>query len=51
MDYTNASNVKVLQVGQPRNILKELGMTANQYNWVGSIYGVRFRGKYASRWC
>jgi hypothetical protein len=32
--------VKVLQVGQPRNILKELDMTADEYNWVQSIYFV-----------
>ena len=41
IDYTNAANVKVLQVGQPRNILKELKMTADEYNWVQSIYFVR----------
>lgn len=41
IDYTNASNVKVLQVGQSRNILKELNMTDDQYNWVQSIYFVR----------
>lgn len=40
MDYTNAATVKVLQVGQPRNILKELHMTSNEYNWVQSIYFV-----------
>lgn len=40
IDYTNAANVKVLQVGQPRNILKELSMTADEYNWVQSIYFV-----------
>lgn len=40
MDSSNASNIKVLQVGQHRNILKELGMSANDYNWVGSMYGV-----------
>jgi len=40
IDVINASSVKVLQVGQPRNILKELHMTPNQYNWVQSIYYV-----------
>jgi hypothetical protein len=40
VDYTNAATVKVLQVGQPRNILKELDMTADEYNWVQSIYFV-----------
>jgi hypothetical protein len=43
IDYTNAANVKVLQVGQPRNILKELHMTADQYNWVQSLYFVSLR--------
>lgn len=36
----NAANVKVLQVGQPSNVLNELKMSANQYNWVQSIYFV-----------
>jgi hypothetical protein len=43
MDSSNTSNVKVLQVGQHRNNLKELGMSADAYNWVGSIYGVRIQ--------
>lgn len=42
MDNTNASYIKVLHIGQPSNILKELKMTANEYNWVASIYGVRY---------
>ncbi|KAL0935443.1 high-affinity nicotinic acid transporter [Colletotrichum truncatum] len=40
IDQTNAANVRVLQVGESRNIMKELNMTSDQYNWVGSIYGV-----------
>jgi hypothetical protein len=40
IDYMNAATVKVLQVGQPRNILKELDMTTDEYNWVQSIYFV-----------
>jgi hypothetical protein len=40
VDYMNAANVKVLQVGEPRNILKELNMTPDEYNWVQSIYFV-----------
>ena len=40
VDYSNAATVKVLQVGQARNILKELAMTADEYNWVQSIYFV-----------
>ncbi|KAH8889447.1 high-affinity nicotinic acid transporter [Thozetella sp. PMI_491] len=42
IDNSNASNVKVLQVGQPRNILTELHMTADQYNWVASIAGISY---------
>ncbi|KAI9829510.1 MAG: hypothetical protein M1819_006330 [Sarea resinae] len=42
IDYTNAANIKVLQVKQPRNILVELKMTANQYNWVQSIYFISY---------
>lgn len=41
VDYINAAVVKVLQVGEKRNILKELNMTADEYNWVQSIYFVR----------
>lgn len=41
----NAANVKVLQVGQSSNVLNELNMTANQYNWVQSIYFVSIRSQ------
>ena len=41
IDYLNASVVKVLQVGEDRNILNELKMTSHEYNWVQSIYLVR----------
>ncbi|KAK7723164.1 hypothetical protein SLS57_004722 [Botryosphaeria dothidea] len=42
IDYMNAANVKVLQVGQSSNVLNELNMTANQYNWVQSIYFISY---------
>ncbi|KAF4534897.1 MFS transporter [Lasiodiplodia theobromae] len=42
IDYMNAANVKVLQVGQPSNVLNELKMSANQYNWVQSIYFISY---------
>ncbi|PVH99109.1 high-affinity nicotinic acid transporter [Periconia macrospinosa] len=42
IDVHNASIVKVLQVGQPSNVLNELNMTSNQYNWVASIYGIAY---------
>ncbi|EXJ82797.1 hypothetical protein A1O3_06612 [Capronia epimyces CBS 606.96] len=38
IDTASAASVKVLQVGQPSNILKELHMTADQYNWVQTFY-------------
>lgn len=40
IDYTNAATIKVLQVGKSSNILEELDMTANQYNWLSTIYFV-----------
>ncbi|KAG9788874.1 hypothetical protein KCU88_g1633, partial [Aureobasidium melanogenum] len=42
IDVNNASNVKVLAVGKPTNILKQLDMTADQYNWVQSIYYISY---------
>ncbi|KAH7392484.1 high-affinity nicotinic acid transporter [Pyrenochaeta sp. MPI-SDFR-AT-0127] len=42
IDQNNATNVRVLQVGQPSNIMKELRMSSNEYNWVGSIYGIAY---------
>ncbi|EXJ81273.1 hypothetical protein A1O3_07563 [Capronia epimyces CBS 606.96] len=42
LDNSNASLIKVLQVGQPSNILKELKMSANEYNWVASTYGIAY---------
>lgn len=41
VDYTNAASIKVLQVGQPSSVLTELGMTADQYNWIQTVYFVR----------
>lgn len=41
VDYTNAASIKVLQVGEPSNVLTELGMTADQYNWIQTVYFVR----------
>lgn len=40
IDFANASSIKVLQVGKPSNILKELHMTADDYNWTQTIYFV-----------
>lgn len=40
IDFSNAASIKVLQVGEPRNVLTELNMTADQYNWVQTVYYV-----------
>ncbi|KAF2494550.1 MFS general substrate transporter [Lophium mytilinum] len=42
IDVNNASAVKVMAVGKPTNILKQLHMTADQYNWVQSIYYISY---------
>ncbi|KAF2086018.1 MFS transporter [Saccharata proteae CBS 121410] len=42
IDYTNAASIKVLQVGRPENVLNELNMTTNEYNWVQSIYFISY---------
>ncbi|KAH8881405.1 retrograde regulation protein 2 [Thozetella sp. PMI_491] len=38
IDVNNAASVKVLSVGKPTNILTQLGMSSDQYNWVQSVY-------------
>ncbi|KAF2829730.1 high-affinity nicotinic acid transporter [Ophiobolus disseminans] len=42
VDQNNTTNIRVLQVGQPSNIMKELKMSSNEYNWIGSIYGIAY---------
>lgn len=42
IDVNNAAAVKVLAVGKPTNILTQLDMTSDEYNWVQSIYYVGF---------
>lgn len=43
VDYINASTVKVLQVGEPTNILNQLHLTADDYNWLQTLYFVSLR--------
>ncbi|KAL4962065.1 major facilitator superfamily domain-containing protein [Aspergillus stella-maris] len=38
IDFANAASVKVLQVGESSNILTELSMSTNDYNWTQTIY-------------
>jgi hypothetical protein len=40
IDYTNVSNAKIMNTGTHQNILKQLGMTANEFNFVSTIYYV-----------
>jgi hypothetical protein len=40
IDYTNVSNAKIMNTGTHHNILKQLGMTANEFNFVSTIYYV-----------
>ncbi|KAK5130038.1 hypothetical protein LTR08_002512 [Meristemomyces frigidus] len=42
IDYQNAASVKVLQVGESRNVLTELSMTPDEYNWVQSVYFISY---------
>ncbi|KAL4802446.1 major facilitator superfamily domain-containing protein [Aspergillus unguis] len=42
VDYQNAASVKVLQVGDERNVLNELEMSTDEYNWVQSIYFISY---------
>ncbi|KAL3487360.1 major facilitator superfamily domain-containing protein [Aspergillus germanicus] len=42
IDVNNAASVKVLAVGQPTNIMVQLNMTSDQYNWVQSIYYISY---------
>ncbi|KAJ3531146.1 hypothetical protein NM208_g9010 [Fusarium decemcellulare] len=42
IDFSNAASIKVLQVGESRNVLTELGMTADQYNWVQTVYYISY---------
>jgi hypothetical protein len=40
IDSTNVSNARIMNTGSPRNILKQLGMSSNEFNFVSTIYYV-----------
>ncbi|CAI6091332.1 unnamed protein product [Clonostachys chloroleuca] len=40
IDFSNAASIKILQPEEPRNVLTELHMSADQYNWIQTIYYV-----------
>jgi hypothetical protein len=41
IDSTNVSNARIMNTGSSRNILKQLGMSSNEFNFVSTIYYVR----------
>jgi hypothetical protein len=41
IDFTNVSNVRIMNTGTHQNILTQLGMTADEFNFVSTIYYVR----------
>ncbi|RAL61057.1 hypothetical protein DID88_010398 [Monilinia fructigena] len=38
IDASNVSNVRIMNTGTDQNILKELGMSSNEFNFVSTIY-------------
>jgi hypothetical protein len=40
IDADNVSNARIMNKGQPSNIMKQLGMTSNEYNLVTTMYYV-----------
>jgi hypothetical protein len=42
IDADNVSNARIMNRGQPSNIMTELGMTSNEYNLVTTMYYVSY---------
>ncbi|KAL4885884.1 putative vitamin H transporter [Aspergillus karnatakaensis] len=40
--FGNASVIRTMQVGEPTNILNELGMSSDDYNWVATAQGIPY---------
>jgi hypothetical protein len=38
IDYSNASNARIMNGGTSQNILEQLHMSSNDFNWVSTIY-------------
>jgi hypothetical protein len=38
IDYANASNARIMNGGTPQNILKQLHISSDDFNWVSTIY-------------
>ncbi|KAG0645539.1 Pyrrolocin biosynthesis L [Hyphodiscus hymeniophilus] len=42
IDYSNVSNARIMNTGTPHNILKQLDMTGNEFNFVSTIYYIPY---------
>ncbi|KAJ4401495.1 hypothetical protein N0V91_007929 [Didymella pomorum] len=42
IDADNVSNARIMNKGTSGNIMTELGMTSNEYNWVATIYYIPY---------
>ncbi|KAJ0306612.1 hypothetical protein COL516b_004405 [Colletotrichum fioriniae] len=42
VDSNNVANARIMNKGTPRNIMTQLKMTADDYNWVSTIYNIPF---------
>ncbi|KAH0839238.1 hypothetical protein AYO21_05653 [Fonsecaea monophora] len=42
MDYQNAANARIMNKGTPDNIMTQLHMTADEYNFVSTIYFIPY---------
>ncbi|KIW11869.1 hypothetical protein PV08_09142 [Exophiala spinifera] len=42
VDTSNVSNARIMDRGTPQNIMTELGISANEYNWVVTAYYIPY---------
>lgn len=42
IDYANASNARIVNGGTPQNILKQLQMSSDDFNWASTIYNLPY---------
>ncbi|KAL2669757.1 hypothetical protein Neosp_015202 [[Neocosmospora] mangrovei] len=42
VDANNAANARIMNKGTDRNIMTQLNMTADDYNWVSTVYNIPF---------
>lgn len=51
LDANNVTNARIMNHGTSQNILKQLGMTANEFNFVSTIYYVSSQSFSWLQWC